>query len=100
MRYVGGERGAICGRGEGEGRDMWEGSGVINSCFFFQGFIFDLSAELSALVIFIEHRYYGESLPFGPASFKDKQHLGYLTSEQALADFAILITEVKVQTLP
>ena len=58
--------------------------------------MFDLSARLNALVIFIEHRYYGESLPFGKASYQDKDHLGYLTSEQALADFAFLITNVKV----
>ena len=61
-----------------------------------QGFIFDLSAKLNALVVFIEHRYYGESLPFGNASYQDKEHLGYLTSAQALADFALLITDVKV----
>jgi lysosomal Pro-X carboxypeptidase len=58
--------------------------------------MFDLSAKLKGLVIFIEHRYYGDSLPFGSASYQDKDHLGYLTSEQALADFAVLITEVKV----
>lgn len=101
--------GGICGRGGGGGvcggGCIWEererGDVGINSLLFFpQGFIFDLSAELHALVIFIEHRYYGESLPFGPASYQDKHHLGYLTSEQALADFAVLITEVKVRTLP
>lgn len=58
--------------------------------------MFDLSAKFKALVIFIEHRYYGESLPFGNASYQDKYHLGYLTSEQALADFAVLITYIKV----
>lgn len=65
--------------------------------YLLQGFIFDLSESLKALVIFIEHRYYGKSLPFGQASYQDKDHLGYLTSEQALADFAVLITDVKVQ---
>lgn len=61
--------------------------------------MFDLSARLKALVIFIEHRYYGESLPFGKDSYQDKYHLGYLTSEQALADFATLITDIKVDNL-
>ena len=62
-----------------------------------QGFLVkDLSQHFNALVIFIEHRYYGYSLPFGAASYKDAQHLAYLTSEQALADFAAVIQEVKV----
>lgn len=30
-------------------------------------------------------------MPFGNNSYKDPQHLGYLTSEQALADFADLL---------
>ena len=47
-------------------------------------------------MIFIEHRYYGDSLPFGKVSFQDEEHLGYLTTEQALADFASLIVAVKV----
>ncbi len=63
---------------------------------FLQGFIFDIASGLTGMVVFIEHRYYGESLPFGEASFQDKEHLAYLTSEQALADFATLITSLKV----
>ncbi|KAI8494843.1 hypothetical protein Bbelb_274480 [Branchiostoma belcheri] len=42
-----------------------------------------------------EHRYYGQSLPYGQDSFKDPAHLGYLTSTQALADFAELIVHLK-----
>jgi len=35
-------------------------------------------------------------MPFGEASFEyDK--IGYLTIEQALADFAVLVTELKTQ---
>lgn len=62
-----------------------------------QGFVVqDLAQHFNALVLFIEHRYYGYSLPFGAASYKDAQHLAYLTSQQALADFAAVIQEVKV----
>ncbi|XP_063807397.1 lysosomal Pro-X carboxypeptidase isoform X1 [Pseudophryne corroboree] len=55
------------------------------------GFMWDIAEELRALLVFAEHRYYGESMPFGNLSYSDPKHLNYLTSEQALADFAVLI---------
>jgi pimeloyl-ACP methyl ester carboxylesterase len=39
-------------------------------------------------------RYYGESLPFGDASY-ELQNLGLLSNEQALADYAILLQSLK-----
>jgi len=63
------------------------------------GFMWDIAEEFNAMLIFAEHRYYGESLPFGKDSYKDALHLGYLTSEQALADYATLIDHIK-KTIP
>ena len=40
-------------------------------------------------------RYYGESLPFGSESFEHDK-IGYLAVEQTMADYAVLITELKV----
>lgn len=39
-------------------------------------------------------RYYGESLPFGNTSYSNLSKLGYLTSSQALADYASLLREI------
>uniref|UniRef100_A0A7N9AQ39 Dipeptidyl-peptidase 7 n=1 Tax=Mastacembelus armatus TaxID=205130 RepID=A0A7N9AQ39_9TELE len=60
------------------------------------GFITELAAEQGALVIFAEHRYYGRSLPFGKDSFRIPQ-VSLLTVEQALADYSVMITELKGQ---
>ncbi|XP_008659849.1 lysosomal Pro-X carboxypeptidase [Zea mays] len=59
------------------------------------GFMFDIAPKFGALLVFIEHRFYGESLPFGDDSYSSAETEGYLTSTQALADFAILITGLK-----
>ncbi|XP_075707502.1 lysosomal Pro-X carboxypeptidase [Rhinoderma darwinii] len=59
------------------------------------GFMWDIAEELGALLVFAEHRYYGESMPYGNLSYSDPKYLNYLTSEQALADFAILIRFLK-----
>ncbi|MFT7803846.1 lysosomal Pro-X carboxypeptidase-like [Arapaima gigas] len=63
------------------------------------GFMWDVAEELGAMLVFAEHRYYGESMPFGQDSYSDPKHLNYLTSEQALADFAVLIQKLK-RTIP
>lgn len=42
-------------------------------------------------MVFAEHRYYGQSLPFGNASFATLANRGYLSSAQALADYAALL---------
>ncbi|PFX19876.1 lysosomal Pro-X carboxypeptidase-like [Stylophora pistillata] len=63
------------------------------------GFMWDIAGEFKAMLVFAEHRYYGKSLPFGKLSYKGPKYLGYLTSEQALADFAVLIRHIK-ETVP
>ncbi|KAH7671869.1 Lysosomal Pro-Xaa carboxypeptidase protein [Dioscorea alata] len=59
------------------------------------GFMFDIAPTFNALLVFIEHRFYGESLPFGNDSYTSTDTLGYLTSTQALADYAALIKSLK-----
>lgn len=60
------------------------------------GFAFEIAKELSGFILFIEHRYYGESLPFGNSSF-DLNKIGYLSVEQAIADFAVIIDNIKTK---
>ncbi|GIY82905.1 lysosomal Pro-X carboxypeptidase [Caerostris darwini] len=55
------------------------------------GFMWEIAPQYNAAVIFAEHRYYGKSLPYGNLSFTNNTYRGYLSSEQALADFATLI---------
>ncbi|KAH3757099.1 lysosomal Pro-X carboxypeptidase [Pelomyxa schiedti] len=70
---------------EGDIEWFWNNTGFLTET---------LSQEYQALVVFGEHRYYGKSLPFGNMSFT-RENTGYFTSEQALADYAELISYLK-----
>ncbi|KAG4943477.1 hypothetical protein JHK85_048123 [Glycine max] len=61
------------------------------------GFVWEIAPRFGAMVVFPEHRYYGESVPYGSAeeAYKNATTLSYLTAEQALADFSVLITYLK-----
>jgi lysosomal Pro-X carboxypeptidase len=98
--------------------DHWDGSGKLpNGCkgpiLFYtgnegpitafwgsNGFMQDvLAPKFGAMLVFPEERYYGESLPFGNATFDgDPTKLQYLTTAQILADYANLITTLKADT--
>ncbi|KAK9280231.1 hypothetical protein L1049_013918 [Liquidambar formosana] len=51
----------------------------------------------NALLIYIEHRYYGESIPFGSReeALSNASTIGYFNSAQAMADYAAVLIYVK-----
>jgi lysosomal Pro-X carboxypeptidase len=61
--------------------------------------MWERAPTFKAMVVFVEHRYYGESQPYGNKSYESLTQLGYLSSEQALADYASYIQNLKA-TVP
>ncbi|KAM7528032.1 hypothetical protein LguiB_031442 [Lonicera macranthoides] len=61
----------------------------------FDGFINEIASNFNGLIVYIEHRYYGDSMPFGIETFNNASTLGFFSSTQALADYAQLITDLK-----
>ncbi|XP_048322126.2 uncharacterized protein LOC107415016 [Ziziphus jujuba] len=62
------------------------------------GFLYETAPRFKALIVFIEHRFYGKSIPFGgnkDVAYSNASTLGYLSSTQALADYATLIIDLK-----
>lgn len=53
-----------------------------------------MAQKLQGLILVLEHRYYGQSMPFGNDSLNlDK--MAYLNSEQALSDLAYFIQQMR-----
>jgi len=55
------------------------------------GFLPVLAQQFNAVLVFAEHRYFGESLPYGDLSFASREYVKYLSPHQALADYAYLL---------
>jgi len=62
------------------------------------GLMWETAPDVGAMLVFAEHRYYGESKPFPSSEIRD--HMDYLTTEQAMADYAGLIMELKAEFDP
>jgi pimeloyl-ACP methyl ester carboxylesterase len=57
----------------------------------------NLSRELKGLIVFGEHRYFGESMPFPAATAFNTSNNTYLTVDQVMADYNLLIKSIKFQ---
>lgn len=62
--------------------------------------MYDIASDFNAMLVFAEHRYYGETLPFGNDTFTSLSNMGYLSSEQALADYAQFLRWFKNKYYP
>ncbi|KAL6199817.1 hypothetical protein ACLB2K_029599 [Fragaria x ananassa] len=71
----------------------------LDSVISYTGFLPENANQFQALLIYIEHRYYGESIPFGSRTeaFQNASTLVYFNSAQALADYAEILVHVKTQ---
>ena len=65
--------------------------GAIEMFIESSGFLPVLAQQLGAVLIFAEHRYFGESMPFGSESFSSPYYMKYLSPHQAMADYAYLL---------
>lgn len=68
--------------------------GPIDSFAANTGLMNEMAERQNAMIVYAEHRYYGETLPFGKDSFT-KDNIQFLTVENALADFANVILALK-----
>ncbi|KAE9413954.1 hypothetical protein Angca_007020, partial [Angiostrongylus cantonensis] len=73
--------------------------GILESFAMNTGFMWDIAPEFHAAVVFAEHRFFGKTQPYGDQCCNTTDHFGYLSSEQALADFVLLIEHLKQKKL-
>ncbi|KAL2349097.1 hypothetical protein Fmac_003097 [Flemingia macrophylla] len=61
------------------------------------GTLIDNAASFNSLLVYLEHRYYGKSVPFGSRAeaYKNASTIGYFNSAQAIADYAAIIKHIK-----
>ena len=59
------------------------------------GFMWENAATFNAVLVFAEHRYFGESLPFPGEPMPTGDKLKFLNTDQALADYAELIAALR-----
>ena len=63
------------------------------------GFMIEtLAKEFKALVFFAEHRYFGESMPFGEHSY-ESANLVYLSVEQVMADYVEIARQLRANVV-
>jgi hypothetical protein len=72
--------------------------GAITQFYSNSGFMTDtLAAEWNALVVFGEHRYFGTSYPFDKDVSFEPENVVYLTVDQTMMDYNLLMFYIREQ---
>ncbi|XP_057864869.1 uncharacterized protein LOC131072652 [Cryptomeria japonica] len=76
---------------------VWLGEEQDITADLFVGIMKEQAPNFKALLVYIEHRYYGTSMPFGgeQEAYANATTMGYFTSTQTLADYATVIVDLK-----
>ncbi|RDX97918.1 Lysosomal Pro-X carboxypeptidase, partial [Mucuna pruriens] len=71
--------------------------GPVDDDVHYVGFLTDNAPQFNALIVYIEHRYYGKSIPFGSReeAMRNATTRGYFNSAQAIADYAAVLLHIK-----
>lgn len=74
-----------------------EGGDVTKLYDYAYGHAVTVAKRHKALIIFLEHRFFGKSLPFGPnkSYTASADRIGLLTIEQSLADYATVLSHIR-----
>ncbi|XP_027343372.1 lysosomal Pro-X carboxypeptidase-like [Abrus precatorius] len=69
----------------------------VDEDIYYVGFLRDNAPQFNALIVYIEHRYYGKSIPFGSRkeAMRNASTRGYFNSAQAIADYAAVLLHIK-----
>eukprot|EP01105_Mastigella_eilhardi_P003450 TRINITY_DN143_c0_g3_i1.p1 TRINITY_DN143_c0_g3~~TRINITY_DN143_c0_g3_i1.p1 ORF type:complete len:491 (-),score=126.91 TRINITY_DN143_c0_g3_i1:938-2389(-) len=73
------------------------GESDVHGGYAHNGFQFELAQQVGAFILYAEHRFYGDTLPFGAEDSYTRDNIQKLTIEQAMADFVSVIAHVKAQ---
>ncbi len=73
---------------EGDLKGFWDNSGFITKT---------LAQKFNGLVVFAEHRYFGESFPFDKQSAFYTANNTYLTVDQVMMDYNTFIKSIRYQ---
>lgn len=70
------------------------GEGPVRGGYDHNGMLFEWGATLGALLVFPEHRYFGQSMPFGNQSHT-LANVQFLSVDQALQDYVHVIAQIR-----
>lgn len=73
------------------------GESDVSAGYNHNGLMFEYGSTLGALLLFPEHRFYGQTLPSGPVDSYLPANVAMLTIAQALADYVAIIAAVRAQ---